>query len=195
MSGFLHPCLPVLSKFAPRGSEWVHEIKYDGYRLIVRRHRDDVWLYTRNGHDWSGRYARIIEAAKMLPTRGSFMLNGEVVICDRRGHSDFEALHSGKQNHQAVLFAFGLLELNGSDICRLPLVERKSRLADLLTYVRDGIRLSEHLEGDGRMIFQHACRMGLEGIVSKRIDLSYRSGPFISPRASSRGVLGSTIGI
>jgi bifunctional non-homologous end joining protein LigD len=125
-----------------------------------------------------GRYARIIDAAKMLPTRVSFTLDGEVVVCDRKGRSDFEALHSGKQNHQAVLFAFDLLELHGTDLRPQPLLERKARLADLLAYVRDGIHLSEHLEGDGRLIFEHACRMGLEGIVSKRIDLKYRSGPF-----------------
>lgn len=173
--GFIEPCIPTAAAKVPEGPMWVHEIKHDGYRLIVRRSGDRVRLFTRRGYDWSDRYPRIVEAAKRL--RGSFVIDGETVVSDKHGIADFEKLHSGEYNKSAMLWAFDLLELNGEDLCQLTLDERKSKLTKLLRGSRHhGIVLNEHLEADGERAFYHACTLGFEGIVSKRRDSSYISG-------------------
>jgi bifunctional non-homologous end joining protein LigD len=172
---FIPPCLPTPKKRVPTGSAWVHEIKHDGYRLIVRRDGNRVRTYTRRGYNWSHRFPLIAHAMTRLRVR-SVILDGEAVVCDHNGLSNFDKLHSQSYNDQVVLFAFNLLELDGDDWRSRPLEERKTRLAKLLSKVGDGIYLSEHLAGDGGIIFEHACRMGLEGIVSKRRDFPYRSG-------------------
>lgn len=171
---FMRPCIPVKKKTAPSGSQWIHEIKYDGYRLIVRRSKDGVTLYTRNGADWTERYPRIAAAAAKLP--GSFVLDGEVVVCRKDGTYDFDALHSRKHDRDAILYAFDLMEWRGRDLRALPLIERKARLKALLRKRGRDIHLCEHIEGDGPAIFAHACKLGLEGIVSKRRESRYRSG-------------------
>jgi bifunctional non-homologous end joining protein LigD len=172
---FILPCLPTPKKRVPAGSEWVHEIKHDGYRLIVRRDGNRVRLYTRNGYNWSHRFPLIVQAVTRLKVR-SVIIDGEAVVCDDNGHSNFDKLHSQGYDNQVVLYAFDLIELGGEDWRARPLEERKARLAKLLSKAGDGVYLSEHLAGDGAIIFEHACRMGLEGIVSKRRDFPYRSG-------------------
>jgi bifunctional non-homologous end joining protein LigD len=172
--GFIEPCLPSVRATAPRGGEWVHEIKHDGYRLIVRRDGKRARVYTRRGFDWTGRFPWIEDALHSLRVQ-SATIDGEAVWCGRDGVSDFEELHSRACDHEVFLYAFDLLELNREDCRRQPLEKRKVALEKLLAG-RTGVRLSEHIEGDGPIIFQHACKMGLEGIVSKRRDLPYRSG-------------------
>jgi bifunctional non-homologous end joining protein LigD len=169
------PCLPTASKRAPTGPEWVHEIKHDGYRLIVRRVDDRVRLYTRRGRNLSGRYPLIVEAVRRLKAR-SAIIDGEAVVCGDNGRSDFDKLHAGGYDDQVVLFCFDLIEIEGEDLRREPLEVRKATLASVLAKAGAGLRFNEHIEADGPTVFAHACRMGLEGIVSKRRDLPYRSG-------------------
>jgi len=160
---------------APSGELWVHEIKHDGYRLLARKVEGRVRRYTKQGYDWSRKYPLIAEALYRLRAT-SFVLDGEA-MCFTNGMHDFDKLWSNCFDETVRLCAFDLLEVNGEDYRMKPLAERKRRLARLLARPRDGIEYVEHLEGDGRRIFEHACKLGLEGIVSKRIDLSYRPGP------------------
>jgi bifunctional non-homologous end joining protein LigD len=154
----------------------VHEIKHDGYRLQVRREGDTVRLFTRRGYDWSARYPAIAATAARLRA-SSFTLDGEAVVCGQDGVAVFDALHRRGTVREAMLYAFDLLELDGEDLRGLPLGDRKKRLARLLARRRVGIVLSEHTADDGAIIFRQACRLGLEGIVSKRLSAPYRSGP------------------
>src|SRR5262245_48839510 len=172
---FIEPCPPSRAERPPSGPGWVHEIKHDGFRLMVRRDGAGIRLITRNGHDWSDRFPLIAEAANTLKAR-SFLLDGEAVACDRDGLPSFGRLRYRRGDGTVFLFAFDLLELNGHDLRREPLEVRKATLRSLLVKVGPGLRWNEHIEGDGETIFRHACKLGLEGIVSKRKDSPYRSG-------------------
>ena len=155
----------------------MHEIKHDGYRLQIRRVGDQVRLFTRRGYDWSGRYPAIAITATATPLRArSFTLDGEAVVCGPDGVAIFDALHRRGTVSEAMLYAFDLLELDGEDLRGLPLSDRKKRLARLLGGRRLGIVLSDHTDEDGATIFRQACRMGLKGIVSKKLSAPYRSG-------------------
>jgi bifunctional non-homologous end joining protein LigD len=174
--GFVDPCIPSRAPKPPSGPDWVHEVKHNGYRLIVRREGDAIHLFTRRGHDWTDRYPAIAAAAAKLKAR-SFSLDGEVVVAGTDGIAMFDALHRRGRVSDAILQAFDLLELNGEDFRPLPLGKRKMRLIRLLAKVPPGIELTEYTHIDGAEVFQHACAMGLEGIVSKRLSAPYRSGP------------------
>jgi bifunctional non-homologous end joining protein LigD len=150
-------------------------VKHDGYRLQVRRQGDVVRLFTRNGYDWSKRYPAIARAAAALRST-SFTLDGEAVVCGPDGVAIFDALHRRGTVSEAMLYAFDLLELDGEDLRDMPLGDRKKRLARLLGRRRIGIVVSDHTTEDGALLFVHACRLGLEGIVSKRLSAPYRSG-------------------
>ena len=128
-----------------------------------------------NGADWSERYPRIVKEAAGI--RGSAIIDAEVVCLDPEGVTDFDALHSRTMDHVAVACAFDLLMLNGDDLRRLPLGERKALLRKLLRRTKGGIQYVEHTEGDGAKMFAAACKLGLEGIVSKKLNAPYRSGP------------------
>jgi bifunctional non-homologous end joining protein LigD len=169
-SGFIEPCLPSKVARPPSGPLWVHEIKHDGYRLMVRRDGSRVRCFTRNGHDWA-------TASRPLPKPLlASRRNGEVVIARDDGHRI--SMRCGRRGSEAVLYAFDLVEHDGDDLRDLPLIDRKRRLARLLGRAkRRAIQFVEHLTGDGPTVFEHVCRMGLEGIVSKRTDAPYRSGP------------------
>jgi bifunctional non-homologous end joining protein LigD len=160
----------------PAGPDWVHEIKHDGYRLIVRRDGPAVRLFTRRGYDWTDRYPAIANAAAKLKAR-SFTLDGEAVVCGAYGVALFDALHRRGRVSDAILQAFDLLELDGVDYRPLPLRQRKDRLARLLARAQVGIALNEHTDARGELVFRQACAMGLEGIVSKRLTAPYKSGP------------------
>jgi bifunctional non-homologous end joining protein LigD len=174
--GFVDPCIPSRAPKPPSGPDWVHEVKHDGYRLIVRRDGETVRLFTRRGHDWTDRYPAIAAAAAKLKAR-SFTLDGEAVVAGADGVAVFDALHRRGRVVDAILQAFDLLEQDGEDLRPLPLIERKKRLARLLARSRTGIVINEHTDDEGAMVFLHACKMGLEGIVSKRLTAPYRSGP------------------
>jgi bifunctional non-homologous end joining protein LigD len=173
---FIEPCLPSPAERPPSGPGWVHEIKHDGFRLMVRRDGAGIRLITRNGHDWSDRFPLIAEAAGALKAR-SFLVDGEAVACDGDGLPSFDRLRYRRGDGTVFLFAFDLLELNGDDLRREPLEVRKATLASVLAKAGSGLRLNEHLEhDDGELVFRHACKLGLEGIVSKRLGSPYRSG-------------------
>jgi ATP-dependent DNA ligase len=157
------------------GPDWVYEIKHDGYRLMVRKDNEAVRVYTRRGADWTERFPRIVQAARRLKVR-SFLLDGEGVVYDKKGVPSFALLHSREYDKEASLAAFDLLELDGADVRKQKLLDRKSRLARLLKAAKDGIEFNVHLEGEGAIIFEHACKLGFEGIVAKRKDLAYESG-------------------
>jgi bifunctional non-homologous end joining protein LigD len=177
--GFIVPCLPTTaSEYCKRGSDWIHEIKHDGYRMIARLTDDRVRLYTRRGFNWADRYPRIVEALRSLRVR-SIVIDGEAVICGTEGKSDFDKLHSGAYDASVFLYAFDLIELDGDDRRLDPLERRKADLVRLLAPMGPGMQLNEWIDGaelDGRTVFHHACKLGLEGIVSKRRDSRYRSG-------------------
>jgi bifunctional non-homologous end joining protein LigD len=176
-SGFIEPCQPSKVARPPSGPLWVHEIKHDGYRLMVRRDGARVRCFTRNGHDWADRFPAIVEAAARLKAQ-SFLIDGEAVIARDDGTPDFHALRSKRRGSEAMLYAFDLIELDGEDLRAWPLLARKRWLAKLIGRAeRRSIQFTEHLRADGPTVFDLVCRMGLEGVVSKRVDAPYRSGP------------------
>ena len=170
------PCLPIRAAKAPAGPHYVHEIKADGFRLIARREGSVIKLYSRGGTNWSRRYPLIAEALGQLRI-SSVSLDGEAVTIDGNGRHDFDALWNHSRDDETRLLAFDIIELNGEDYRQKPLLERKRRLVKLLAMPCDGLEYVEHLTGDGATIFDHACRLGLEGIVSKHVAHPYRSGP------------------
>jgi ATP-dependent DNA ligase len=174
--GFIEPCLPSPADKPPCGSNWIHEIKHDGFRLMARRDASGILLLTRKGHDWTYRFPLIAEAVDFLRAR-SCLIDGEAVACDGDGLPVFERLRESRGNRHVFLFAFDLLELNGRDLRREPIEYRKEALAKLLRRARPGLRFNEHLNDvPGDVVFRHACKLGVEGIVSKRLGSRYRSG-------------------
>ncbi len=177
---FVAPSLATLSERTPAQGRWVHEIKFDGYRMQARLEDGRAALRTRTGLDWTKRFPAIAAAVGALAAREA-LLDGEIVSGDETRMSDFAALQddlkAGRQD-RLVYYVFDLLHLDGYDLTRAPLLERKARLAGLLNNKPRGdiVRLSEHFEADGPTMLQHACRMNLEGILSKRADAPYRSG-------------------
>jgi bifunctional non-homologous end joining protein LigD len=169
-------CIPVAGTKVPAGPEWLHEIKYDGYRLRVERNGNRVRLITRGGYDWTRRFPCIDEAA-LKNRQKQFVIDGEAVILGVDGYSDWNALHSGKHNEEVQLCAFDVLAMDGDDLRDLPLSMRKANLQQLLARRPDGIFLSDFERGEiGLDLFRAACRMGLEGMVSKHWDRPYRGG-------------------
>ena len=162
---FIEPCLPSPADRPPSGSNWIHEIKHDGYRLMARRDSVGIRLITRRGNDWSDRFPLVVEAVNHLKVR-SCLIDGEVVCCDERGLARFDVLRRRRNEAVAFLYAFDLLELDGPDLRREPLEVRKQTLASFLRSPLPGVQFNEHL----------THKMGLEGIVSKRLGSRYRSG-------------------
>jgi bifunctional non-homologous end joining protein LigD len=173
---FIPPCLPSPADRPPSGPGWVHEIKHDSFRMMVLRGSTGVRLLTRRGNDWTQRYPLIAAAVEALRVR-SCLIDGEAVACGDDGLPAFDRLRYRRQDGAVFLIAFDLLELNGDDLRREPLEVRKATLASVLAKTRPGVQLNEHLEHeDAEVVFRHACKMGLEGIVSKRLGSRYRSG-------------------
>ena len=175
-AGFVIPAQPVVASRPPSGPDWAHEIKHDGYRLIVRRNGPTVRLYTRNAYDWTARLPAIAAAAERINAK-SFTIDGEAVVLGPDGLSRFDELRRRSATRTAILYAFDLIEHDGEDLRNHPFLDRKAALARLLRDIEAGILINEHVIGDGLTVFEHACRLGAEGIVSKRVDGTYRSGP------------------
>jgi bifunctional non-homologous end joining protein LigD len=177
---FVEPCLASLADEVPAGERWLHEIKWDGYRLGARLQGGRVTLLTRRGLHWTHRFPSVAEAVARLPAQTPY-LDGEAIVENRFGIADFGALQqalAAGAARNALLFAFDLLYLDGRDLRSEPLTQRKRLLSELLggqahTFP---IRYSEHLLTNGAAMFRQARAMGLEGIVSKRRDCPYRSG-------------------
>ena len=190
---FIAPALATLRADAPTGAGWLHEIKLDGYRIEARLDRGEVRLLTRKGLDWTGKFPNIAAAVANLPA-DTALIDGELVVEDAAGISSFSALQSdlkAGRRDRFVYYVFDLLHLDGADLTRLPLLDRKAALARLQAKAkRNGpIRLSEHIEETGSLVLQRACQMQLEGIVSKRRDSPYvsgRAGSWIKTKCSNR---------
>jgi bifunctional non-homologous end joining protein LigD len=169
------PCLPRPASEPPTGPGCIHEVKHDGFRILAHRRGRNVRLFSRNGHNFADRFPRIAEAIEALPVR-SCVVDGEAIVCEDGGLAVFDLIRGHATNARAVLCAFDLLEVNGEDIRREPIEDRKRRLAGLLRLLHDGITVNEHFGGDGTVIYKHACALGCEGIVSKRLGSPYRAG-------------------
>jgi len=173
------PQLATLVKEPPRGDDWVHEIKFDGWRIGARIHKGRVTLTSRNGKDWTRSFPDIVTAVEKLKTSDA-LLDGEVAMVLPDGRTSFQAMQnssSAASGASLVYFVFDLLSLDDEHLASLPLEERKSHLRALIGTRQTGrIRYSKHIDGRGDELFAHACRMGLEGIVSKRRDRPYREG-------------------
>lgn len=168
--------IPTAGKAVPAGPEWFHEVKYDGYRLRIERDGAAVRLIARGGYDWTKRFPWIVEAA-LKNRQKQFLIDGEAVVLGIDGIANFNALHSEKHDAEVQLCAFDILALDGDDLRPLPLSMRKTNLERLLRRRPDGIFLSEVAVGAiGPDLFRAACKMGLEGMVSKRSDRPYRGG-------------------
>jgi bifunctional non-homologous end joining protein LigD len=176
---FIPPSLATLREVPPTDKGWVHEIKFDGYRIQARVEHGKVRLLTRKGLDWTSKFPNIATTLGNLPVR-SALIDGEIVVEDERGASSFSGLQAALKEGARdafIYYVFDLLHLDGRDFTALPLTERKAQLARLIEpKARGSIRLSEHFEEDGKTMLRHACAMGLEGIVSKRRNAPYSSG-------------------
>ncbi|WP_396604989.1 RNA ligase family protein [Bradyrhizobium sp. YCK136] len=169
-------CLPTKGIVVPDGPDWLHEVKYDGYRLRLERAGDRVRLITRGGHNWANRYPWIVEAASKVRQR-HFVLDGEAVVLGVDGISDFNALHSRKHDHEVQFCAFDILAEGGDDLRMLPLSMRKANLERLLARRPEGVFVNPFERGElGPDLFRAACKLGLEGLVSKRRDRPYQAG-------------------
>jgi bifunctional non-homologous end joining protein LigD len=174
-SGQVEPCLPRLAGEPPTGPGWIHEIKHDGFRIMARRDADGVWLITRNGYNFATRFPKIAETIASLSVR-SCLIDGEAIVVDKDGLSVFDLIRYRQHDHSAILCAFDLIEVDGKDLRRSPIEDRKGALADMLRKTRDGIAFNTHYAADGVTVFKHACTLGCEGIVSKRLGSPYQSG-------------------
>jgi bifunctional non-homologous end joining protein LigD len=179
LPAFVPPCLATLAAKPPKGAGWIHEIKFDGYRLQARINGGKVKLLTRSGLDWTSKFGkRVLAALSSLPVRQA-LVDGELVVEGEAGASDFAALQaalSEGNTDRFVFYAFDLIYADGSDLRNVALGERKAALRALLASTEGAVRFSEHFETEGDIVLENACRLSLEGIVSKRTDAPYRSG-------------------
>ena len=172
------PQLAELIKEAPTGDTWVHEVKFDGYRIGAELRGRKVSLISRNGKDWTASFPEVAKALQAVRVREA-LLDGEVAVLLPDGRTSFQALQgsfSGTRRGERVYFVFDLLHLDGEDIGRLPLEARKTRLRALLPEGHETVRYVDHVVGRGPEVLAQACRLGLEGIVSKRRDLPTFAG-------------------
>lgn len=173
--GFIEPALATSIEKVPTGDRWIHEIKFDGYRSQLHIANSDVKVFTRNGHEWTKRFKKVANDAFHI-SASSAIIDGEITVPSPDGTTDFSVLQNelkGKST-RIVMVAFDLLYLNGQDLRKLPLTERKAHLKKLIAGT--DIQYSDSFAIDGREIFAHACKIGLEGVVSKVADSPYVSG-------------------
>lgn len=178
LPAFVEPMLATLATAPPKDARWIHEIKFDGYRLLARVEAGRVKLLTRSGLDWTQKFGReIVAALRELPL-GAAMIDGELVVESASGASDFSALQadlSEGRSDRFVFYAFDLLHLEGYDLRGVKLVDRKRALEPLVA-ASDKVRFSAHFDEEGATVLRHACRLGLEGVVSKQGESTYSSG-------------------
>ncbi|MEZ5783787.1 MAG: DNA ligase D [Rhizobiaceae bacterium] len=179
MPAFVEPMLATLVTAAPAGDRWLHEIKFDGYRLQARIEAGRIKLLTRSGLDWTKKFGNVvIEALQELPV-GTAIIDGELVVENESGVSDFSALQadlSEGRKDRFVFYVFDLLYLDGYNLRAVPLADRKAVLDKVVSSEGGLIRFSGHFEESGDMVLRHACRLSLEGIISKLRDAPYRTG-------------------
>jgi bifunctional non-homologous end joining protein LigD len=182
--------LATLVDSVPAGDRWLHEMKYDGYRLLVAVGGGEARAYTRSGLDWSDKFAGIVEIAASLDVR-SALLDGEAVVMDADGRSSFQALQGALKGAPGTIdfIAFDLLQLDGEDLTGLPLIERKAKLREILPEGSSRIRYSEHITGNGEKLLHGFCDARLEGVISKKADGRYigsRSGGWLKTKCIKR---------
>ena len=173
--GFIEPALATSINSVPSGKRWIHEIKFDGYRVQLHIANEAARVFTRRGNDWTKRFKKVANDAFLI-NAGSAIIDGEIVVPAADGSTDFSVLQNqlkGKSD-KIVMVAFDLLYLNGYDLRKLPLKERKALLKKLIA--KTAIQFSESFEVDGREMFAHACAIGIEGVISKVRDSRYASG-------------------
>ena len=179
MPGFVEPMLATLSKSPPAGDRWLHEIKFDGYRLQAHVEDGKVRLWTRGGLDWTEKFGDGVRAALgNLPARTA-VIDGELVVENESGVSEFSLLQADLSDGRAdrfAYYAFDCLYLDGYDLRETPLIRRKELLNQLVGSGGGAIRYSSHFVEDGKLVLQRACALGLEGIVSKASQSVYVSG-------------------
>ncbi|MCS3892108.1 bifunctional non-homologous end joining protein LigD [Bradyrhizobium japonicum USDA 38] len=173
--GFVEPALASSIEKVPSGARWIHEIKFDGYRVQVHLANEAVKVFTRRGNDWTKRFRKVANDAWHIKA-GSAIVDGEIVVPAADGSTDFSVLQNELKggSTRIALVAFDLLYLNGRDIRKLPLFQRKAELKKIIA--RTDVQFSESFEIEGREMFAHACKLGLEGVVSKVRDGAYASG-------------------
>ena len=173
--GFIEPALATSIDKVPSGARWIHEIKFDGYRVQVHLANEAVKIFTRRGHDWTHRFKKVAHDAWHIKA-GSAIVDGEIVVPAADGTTDFSVLQNELKGRSTsiVLVAFDLLYLNGRDLRKVPLLRRKAELKKII----DGtdVQFSESFEIEGPEMFAHACKIGLEGVVSKVRDSNYPAG-------------------
>lgn len=182
--------LATLVDAVPAGDRWIHEMKYDGYRTLVAVGGGEARAYTRSGLDWSGRFPSILADARQLKVQ-SALIDGEAVVLDPEGRSNFQKLQGALKGAPASIdyFAFDLLELNGDDLTSLPLLERKTKLKGILPAKGTHIRYSDHIQGNGEKLLKSFCAAGLEGVVSKLANSRYvgaRAGSWVKTKCIKR---------
>ena len=191
MPSFIEPELATLMKSPPSGGNWIHEIKYDGYRMLCRIADGSARMISRNKKDWTGNFLTVANAAARLPVKTAW-LDGEVVALDAEGRSSFQALQNALSASPAVDLAyvvFDLLYLDGFDLTRVKLAERKELLHKLLESASGGVRYSDHFSVPGDAFLENIRKLGLEGMVSKRPDLAHyngRSSAWVKVKAQRR---------
>ena len=177
LPGFSSPQLATLVDAVPTGNSWMHEIKFDGYRMLAAVSGDKVRLYTRSGLDWTDKFPPVAEALKALDLPAA-LIDGELVALDARGNPSFSALQRAIRHGNTAgmaFFAFDLLSLQGEELTPLPNIERKERLDALLADAAAPVHVADHVIGAGEKLFAAMCKAGQEGIISKRMDAPYRS--------------------
>jgi bifunctional non-homologous end joining protein LigD len=189
---FFTPQLATLVDEPPRGEGWIYEVKFDGYRIVARIEGDDVKLFTRNGNDWTARLRPLAEELRTLKVDSAW-LDGEIVVMDDKGVPNFQLLQRAFDNANTkniVYFAFDLPHHDGEDLTRLPLIERRARLKELLaTSDSTRVRFSDHFEGPVEPLLDAACQQGLEGLIGKRANAPYtstRSTAWVKIKCSKR---------
>jgi bifunctional non-homologous end joining protein LigD len=188
---FVEPALASAIDKVPSGDRWIHEIKFDGYRVQVHIHNDAVKIFTRRGHDWTRRFNKVAHDAWRIKA-SSAVIDGEIVVPAADGTTDFSVLQNelkGKST-KIVLVAFDLLHLDGRDLRKLPLHQRKAALKKIVAGT--DVQFSESFEIDGQAMFAHACKIGLEGVVSKVRDAPYprgRSNDWVKKTCAQRETL------
>jgi bifunctional non-homologous end joining protein LigD len=189
--GFIEPALATAIDKVPSGERWIHEIKFDGYRVQAHLANNEIKVYTRRGNDWTKRFKKIADDVWHI-SAGSAIIDGEVVVPATDGTTDFSVLQNELKGRSTkiVMVAFDLLYLNGYDLQKLPLFERKAHLKKLVAGT--DIQFSDSFEIDGQQMFMHACKTGLEGVVSKVRDSKYpigRSNDWVKKTCAQRETL------
>ena len=179
MPEFVAPQLATLVRETPDGDGWLHELKFDGYRMLCHLNRGKARFWSRNKKDWTGKFPNLAEALKSFPATAA-ILDGEIVVFDEAGRSRFQLLQQSMGKGGATAFVFQIFDviyLDGYSLTQTPLKERKLVLEKLLApaKAKRPLRYSDHVEGNGRRFFKQACEYGIEGIVSKLADAPYES--------------------